>query len=693
MAGPCWLSGLVLVSSLLLLIARTEADVSESGSDSLPECCQGPDMPPRPRIMLLGETGVGKSTLGKQLFGKKPGMCASPNSMLNLTYPVFGVGHGPESHTNDTSWIAGKWLGDYSQTGNSSCFTVIDTPGVGDTAGEIADCKHGVAISEAVKKLSLIDAFVLIFKGTQSRFTKPLQDQLSFYEEMFGQGFWKKTIIEISYWRSREDDKEERMEDRHTDEAKFSHDLNMQLKRRFGLTHAIPVYFIDPMYTERRGKRNPEEKENFKNETEKLWNFTQSGDPYTCKGHCKSPGFLQGEPVLKSNSSERKRLKDNVVMKFSIWFSGCDGMGERSYDIYKDGVHIWTVIDEQGIKKKETKPKDHIKNEHTPPNMEVFDQCSQVQGKRMDCNTESSKYKNVKLVLKDITESAFGTYYVNNTNGRSQEVHIQKMVDGFYSEWSEWSTWDEVKGAKERTRDCTEPINGGAPCSAQGPPTEECNSDKCSQPSTYSQWSDWKCQEVCYNPYKKHLTHEIRTRTCTDANPTHSTQNCSAMSYTKDSSLNHCEGLSAVPPCPEMAAITTRVCSGYYDGTDDNVQLEFRNNFNSDPRETCMTDTLSQSGSEFAMGANENWVGNKLLLSCAGPRFRPITGLDVRFHTNTWGWNLHHDEVKLCTITAQFGKRGNPGFSVWQYNGNIENAHYTTYNSQSDWVAMTKIEG
>ena len=83
-------------------------------------------------------------------------------------------------------------------------------------------------------------------------------------------------------------------------------------------------------------------------------------------------------------------------------------------------------------------------NENTPPHMKIFDECSQFTGSRMDCNIELSKYKNVKVVLEDITEDCFGSYYLNNTNARSEEVHIQKVVDGFYSEWTEWSTWDEV---------------------------------------------------------------------------------------------------------------------------------------------------------------------------------------------------------------------------------------------------------
>ena len=77
--------------------------------------------------------------------------------------------------------------------------------------------------------------------------------------------------------------------------------------------------------------------------------------------------------------------------------------------------------------------------------MEVFDQCSQLQSvERGTCDVELSKYKNVKVVLKQMTSDSFGSYYVNNTKGRSHEVHIKEMIDGSYSDWTEWSDWDEV---------------------------------------------------------------------------------------------------------------------------------------------------------------------------------------------------------------------------------------------------------
>ena len=368
-------------------------------------------------------------------------MYASPNSNLDPERPKFVVRIGMDSHTDETASIAGKWMGDYA--GSSSCITIIDTPGVGDAQGR--DCTHGEVIAETVKNLSPVDAFVFMFKGTTSRFSQPLQDQLKFYQELFGQGFWRKTIIEISYWRSRDEDKEERLEDREIDEGKLTHNLNMQLKKKFGLTQDIPVVFVDPMYRASRGRKNPEEKETFKNETEKLWNFIQSGEPFTCQGNCRSPGFLKGTPALKSSPDLNVRLADKVVMRFSIWFSGCDGKGERNYEIFKDGVLIWRVIDEQGEKGKKRKPHTHVKNVNTPAHMEVFDQCSQLVGSRQQCDVELSKYKNVQVVLNQMTADSFGSYYVNNTKGRSEEVHIREMIDGWYSEWSEWSAFDKVK--------------------------------------------------------------------------------------------------------------------------------------------------------------------------------------------------------------------------------------------------------
>ena len=67
------------------------------------------------RILLLGRTGVGKSSLGNQLFGDKM---------------TFAVGHKSTSKTETISWASHHYLG------TGQCITIIDTPGTKDTEGE-----------------------------------------------------------------------------------------------------------------------------------------------------------------------------------------------------------------------------------------------------------------------------------------------------------------------------------------------------------------------------------------------------------------------------------------------------------------------------------------------------------------------------------------------------------------------------
>ena len=62
--------------------------------------------------------------------------------------------------------------------------TIVDTPDIKESEGP--DCVHGVEIGKIVKQWGPISAFVLIFKGTGNRLTDAIQEQLSFYEELFG---------------------------------------------------------------------------------------------------------------------------------------------------------------------------------------------------------------------------------------------------------------------------------------------------------------------------------------------------------------------------------------------------------------------------------------------------------------------------------------------------------------------------
>ena len=76
----------------------------------------GQDLP-KPRMVILGQTGTGKSTLANVLLGQE-------FDCKNCTFPVCD---GMNSCTKETKYATGKWLGREAE------FTVVDTPGFGDS--------------------------------------------------------------------------------------------------------------------------------------------------------------------------------------------------------------------------------------------------------------------------------------------------------------------------------------------------------------------------------------------------------------------------------------------------------------------------------------------------------------------------------------------------------------------------------
>ena len=67
---------------------------------------------PEPKLVIVGQTGTGKSTLANVLLGESP-------DCSNCTFPVCT---GQTSCTKSTKYATGKWLG------QDNSFTVVDTP-------------------------------------------------------------------------------------------------------------------------------------------------------------------------------------------------------------------------------------------------------------------------------------------------------------------------------------------------------------------------------------------------------------------------------------------------------------------------------------------------------------------------------------------------------------------------------------
>ena len=110
-------------------------------------------------ILLFGETGNGKSSLGNHLLGDD----------------VFKVSNDVKAETKITFGRQGK--------GASSDLFVIDTPGLQDTEG--ADKEHMIQLVKYVKDHKELNAIIVVFNYQQVRFPYNIQTMLKLFCNIF----------------------------------------------------------------------------------------------------------------------------------------------------------------------------------------------------------------------------------------------------------------------------------------------------------------------------------------------------------------------------------------------------------------------------------------------------------------------------------------------------------------------------
>ena len=99
-------------------------------------------------------------------------------------------------------------------------------------------------------------------------------------QKMFGDEFWKNVIIEATHWnyhnksiQMRNSSNPPKLEDWWTNQ------YNQLFKEEYGLNFDLPSVFIDTFYD----KNNDYELKKFQEETNKLYTFANTSNPFQCK--------------------------------------------------------------------------------------------------------------------------------------------------------------------------------------------------------------------------------------------------------------------------------------------------------------------------------------------------------------------------------------------------------------------------
>ena len=254
-------------------------------------------MLPEPHLVIIGQTGAGKSTLANVLLG-------NPVECQNCTFPVCD---GLDSCTKKTKYAVGHWLTD------GAPFTIVDTPGFGDSDNDDVALTHElmVVLENVIEGCNNI---VLLINGEEKRFDASLQHMVREMQDIFSDEFWKYTIIGVSHWAY---DKQSIMERNNTKrtEDNFIEEWNQSLREKFQVNVTLSGVFIDSWSQQSWNINDEDQQAVFLRETSKLWEFAANNNLFEFKNI--------GDGQSSSSSTQSEKHTASLLNLFIILFSLC----------------------------------------------------------------------------------------------------------------------------------------------------------------------------------------------------------------------------------------------------------------------------------------------------------------------------------------------------------------------------------
>ena len=224
------------------------------------------------KILVIGLTGTGKSTLCNVLCGRKP------------NDPMFPTSARANSCTQKLKFA------DVTVNDEPRNATIIDTIGLNDD-----DHSEDTILKKLKDSLqdqcNLVNLFAIVVNGTTRRLDKSLVQTLVMFEAMFGRDFWKQSIIvftnlpmdEASVKRRRIQNKGKSDDDL---AQQFLQSLQLRLPDSLGVDYVILDSFRD--------EDDDGQRQAFEKGRKKMWKCLRKAKP------------LPTDQIKQAKSNERK---------------------------------------------------------------------------------------------------------------------------------------------------------------------------------------------------------------------------------------------------------------------------------------------------------------------------------------------------------------------------------------------------